>query len=76
MGSDPIHSSGGSGVFNHALNGAATTATNNWWGCNQGPAAIGCDQAVTNNGALTVSPWIVLTNSASPTAEAKPGPVS
>lgn len=58
---------GGSGVYNHALNGAVTTATNNWWGCNQGPAAIGCDQAVTNNGALTVSPWIVLTNSASPT---------
>jgi len=58
--------SGGSGVYNHALNGAATTATNNWWGCNAGPAAAGCDQAVTDNGALTATPWIVLTNSASP----------
>ncbi len=60
-------SSGGSGVYNHALNGAVTTATNNWWGCNAGPAAVGCDQAVTNNGALTVSPWIVLRNTANPT---------
>jgi len=56
---------GGSGVYNHALNGAVTTATNNWWGCNAGPAAAGCDQAVTDNGALTAAPWIVLRNTAS-----------
>jgi len=55
----------GSGVFNHALNGATTIATNNWWGCNQGPAAIDCDQAVTDNGSLTTTPWIVMTNTAS-----------
>ncbi|TLN06080.1 DUF11 domain-containing protein, partial [bacterium] len=61
-----LASSGGSGVFNHALNGATTTAINNWWGCNEGPGETGCDQAMTDNGQLTASPWIVLTHSASP----------
>lgn len=60
-----LASSGGSGVFNNALSGAVTTATNDWWGCNGGPTAVGCDQAVTNNAGLTVSPWIVLANTAS-----------
>ena len=57
---------GGSGVYNHSTNGAATTATNNWWGCNAGPAAAGCDQAAADGAGLTAAPWIVLSNTANP----------
>lgn len=38
-------------------------ATNNWWGCNGGPGAPGCDSA---SGADT-DPWLVLTIDAAPT---------
>ncbi len=47
-------------------------ATNNWWSCNGNPTtpAPGCDLAGTfgtgSAGTLTVNPWIVLTNAASP----------
>ncbi|GAP12605.1 protein containg conserved repeat domain/CSLREA domain [Longilinea arvoryzae] len=61
-------SSAGSGIFNHALNNATTTAANNWWGCNGGPTVSGCDLAVTDNAGLTFAPWIVLSHTANPNA--------
>lgn len=37
------------------------TAENNWWGCNGGPGATGCDNAVfTGTGFLDADPWLVL----------------
>jgi CSLREA domain-containing protein len=51
----------------------AVTATENWWGCNAGPATLadGCDQAVlydSTNGSMSVSPNIVLTIGANPSS--------
>jgi hypothetical protein len=57
---------GGGGIYNHGSNGANTFAVNNWWGCIGGPGASGCDVAATDSGGLTASPYIVLTNTASP----------
>jgi hypothetical protein len=56
----------GGGIFNHGSNGASTLAINDWWGCNGGPGAAGCDVATTDAGGLTAAPFIVLTNTASP----------
>ena len=52
------------------FNNTTTTvqdATNNWWGCNAGPGAAGCD-TVSNN--VTFNPWLTLSLSASPTSVA------
>ncbi len=59
---------GGSGIYNHGSNTAVTTAINNWWGCNGGPGAVGCDTTANDSvpGAITHTPWIVLSNTASP----------
>jgi hypothetical protein len=57
---------GGGALYNHGNNGANTIATNNWWGCNGGPGAAGCDVAATDIGGLTFSPWLIITNTASP----------
>ncbi len=57
---------GGAGVYNHGSNGANTIAQNDWWGCNGGPGATGCDTAVSDGGTLSTSPYIVLSNTASP----------
>ncbi len=46
------------GVANNALN-----ADNNWWGCNAGPGAAGCDPLTST---LVYTPWLVLGLSASP----------
>jgi len=59
---------GGSGIYNHASNGATTVAVNNWWGCDGGPGSSGCDVATTDAGGLTDSPFIILTNAANPAA--------
>ena len=59
-------SGGGGAVYNHGSNGASTTATNNWWGCNGGPGAGGCDVVAGDGAAISFNPWIILTNSASP----------
>ena len=40
-----------------------STFVNNWWGCNGGPGAAGCDTA---SNAPAVNPWLVLQASASP----------
>ena len=57
---------GASALYNHGSNGANTTATNNWWGCDGGPGAAGCDVAASDGGTLTYSPWLVITNVANP----------
>jgi predicted outer membrane repeat protein len=57
---------GAGAVYNHGSNGASTTATNNWWGCNGGPGAGGCDVVTSDGGTLVFNPWIIITNSASP----------
>lgn len=44
--------------------GDRVDAENNWWGCNAGPGAPGCD-AVTGN--VDANPWLLLGLSASPT---------
>lgn len=57
---------GGGGLYNHGSNGANTIATNNWWGCNGGPGAAGCDVVAGDGGTMTFNPWLILTNAASP----------
>ena len=56
----------GGAVYNHGSNGANTTATNNWWGCNGGPGPEGCNVVASDGGTLSYNPWIIITNSASP----------
>jgi hypothetical protein len=43
------------------------SAVNNWWGCNDGPGAVGCDP-VAGTGVANVDfdPWLALTVSAAP----------
>jgi hypothetical protein len=44
------------------------TLTNNWWGCNGGPGASGCDTVQAGGGGTdTFNPWLVLSISANPT---------
>ena len=39
----------------------AMVAENNWWACNDGPGAGGCDAAgVSDNGSIDANPWLVL----------------
>ncbi len=62
-----------SGLYVANNSGSIGSATNNWWGCNGGPASgVGCDTAIlgtpNQGGSITVSPWIVLKTTANPTA--------
>jgi CSLREA domain-containing protein/uncharacterized repeat protein (TIGR01451 family) len=41
-------------------------ATNNWWGCNQGPSTTPCNTINDPNTFVTFDPWIVLTHTANP----------
>jgi CSLREA domain-containing protein len=46
-------------------------AANNWWGCNAGSGATPCDRSITTGaGTTTVTPFLVLNRSASPTSVA------
>jgi hypothetical protein len=51
----------------------AATATDNWWGCNTGPGAAGCD---TVSGGPTISPRLVLTAVAAPSTVTGPNATS
>jgi hypothetical protein len=51
------------GLVNAEGSLAAVDATNNWWGCNGGPGATGCD---TVEGLAVYSPWLVIGLSATP----------
>jgi CSLREA domain-containing protein len=55
----------GTGLVNQGT--GTVGATDNWWGCNQGPqsSSSGCDSV---SGTVTSSPWIILTDTASPGA--------
>ncbi|MBI4926457.1 MAG: choice-of-anchor D domain-containing protein [Anaerolineae bacterium] len=48
--------------------GGTANAANNWWGCNTGPGGTGCDSVNNRGGSLTISPWVVLKTTASPSA--------
>lgn len=50
----------------------AVTAENNWWGCNGGPGATGCDTAE-GTGNPDFDPWLELGLSADPTVIATDG---
>lgn len=46
----------------------AVDAENNWWGCNAGPGAAGCDSLAGSGVAgIDANPWLVLGISATPT---------
>ncbi len=52
------------GVQNPAGSGGTVDATDNWWGCNEGPTVGGsnaCDEA---GGEVEAAPWLVLTAAA------------
>lgn len=49
------------GVYN--LGNGVLDAENNWWGCNAGPGAAGCDPVSAN---VDTNPWLVLNISANP----------
>jgi hypothetical protein len=61
-------SSHGTGLYANNGAGFSVTATNNWWGCNGGPGASGCDTVDDAAGTLTFNPWLVLSISANPTS--------
>ncbi len=53
-----------------AFENSNSTITNNWWGCNGGPGASGCDTVYndpSDAGTVTSSPYLVLSVSANPT---------
>jgi hypothetical protein len=60
-----IVSNSGSSSDVHAGSGSTASITNNWWGCDGGPGAAGCD-IVGGSGTATFNPWIVLKTTASP----------
>jgi CSLREA domain-containing protein/uncharacterized repeat protein (TIGR01451 family) len=55
----------GSGFDN--INGTVD-ATDNWWGCNQGPSTAPCDTVNDPNLLVTFDPWIVLSHTPNPAA--------
>jgi len=57
---------GGNGLSN--LGTGTVSATDNWWGCNEGPQppSSGVSKCDTASGSTTFDPWIVLSHSASP----------
>jgi hypothetical protein len=67
--SAPGGGAGFSGIFINS------TLTNNWWGCNGGPGASGCDTVVFDSGANGFNPWLVLSVSADP-SQILPGATS
>jgi hypothetical protein len=58
-----VSSGGTSGLASYG--GGAATATDNWWGCNAGPANEPCDKA---DSTAVTNPWAVFELSASPAA--------
>jgi hypothetical protein len=58
-------SGGGTGLGSEG--GSTVTTTNNWWGCNGGPGASGCDTVFASGGTASFNPWLVLSVSANPT---------
>src|SRR5205823_12769713 len=55
----------GTGIDN--INGTID-ATDNWWGCNQGPSTAPCDTINDPNLLVTFDPWVVLSHTPNPAA--------
>ncbi len=57
------------------LPGPRVLAADNWWGCNGGPGAPGCDavERLDVQPAVVTAPWLVLRAGALPTYTAAPG---
>jgi len=43
-------------------------AINNWWGCNEGPGAPGCDTLINNSDPAYADPWLTLTATMDPSS--------
>jgi hypothetical protein len=73
----------GGGLITYADPGPGSTidATNNWWGCNEGPTGNGSNACSTITqpggfGTVDAAPWLVLSATASPSAIAIGGSTS
>ncbi len=59
---------GGTGSGVHVRTSTSNTLENNWWGCNGGPGAAGCDTIGTSDSATEDhTPWLVLDHSTAST---------
>jgi nitrous oxidase accessory protein NosD len=56
----------GNGVGVQNNTGSGILMINNWWGCNEGPGAVGCDTVV-GNLLDYADPWLILSTTAAPT---------
>jgi hypothetical protein len=61
-----VGNAAGNGTGLYVAGGATAHATNNWWGCNGGPGAAGCDGAQ-GPGTNDTSPYLKLTLTADST---------
>jgi hypothetical protein len=61
-----VGNTAGNGTGLYVAGGATAHATNNWWGCNGGPGAAGCDDAQ-GPGTHNTSPYLKLTLTADST---------
>src|SRR5882724_173755 len=71
-----VGSLGGSGLFKSGGDPGTVTATNNWWGCSDGPAATPCDTAIHGAGGLgtlNFTPFLRMSTTASPASPIKQG---
>jgi hypothetical protein len=62
-----IFSNSWAGIQNN-INGLSIPAINNWWGCNGGPGATGCDSIYGFYSTVDANPWLVL-NATIPTGQ-------
>ncbi len=57
----------GAGFTGVVTRGGTANIENNWWGCNGGPGAAGCNTAGTSGGgSVDFDPWLRFTHAASP----------
>jgi len=56
----------GNGVGFQNDTGLDILAINNWWGCNEGPGAPGCDTLINNIDPAFADPWLTLTATMDP----------
>ena len=52
------------GIVNNTVANRASDATINWWGCNAGPGALGCDDV--SGGSVASNNWLLFTLQANP----------
>jgi hypothetical protein len=69
---------GGAAIVHEAQEGGRRVlAADNWWGCNGGPGAPGCDavQQLDPHSPVVAYPWLVLSSAAVPAVVTVPGAV-